>query len=282
MVADEAELARIAEVLDTPSTDPETIRLLLGQRIAARLLDLSKSIDAELEAIRDAAVALSTTPPTTTSTTTTFPTIASTTITSTTSASAPPGAVIAQAEGPADSTDPGGAGVTSTSEAASSETRVPATSTTELVVSLDPQDLPEEEVLGVFEDAGLIELDDLASVVEPSERLTIVVIGQPSSGHDIGTVVAGMFAELLGADPGLPVVVAEATEFAESDESVAPSLVGAVRGDPDWRRTITTVDTLDDARGGIALVLAIEAMAQGRVGHYGDNDGSSRLLPLPP
>lgn len=270
VVADDAEVLRLAEALGLPSAEADTLRRVLGERIGAQLVELSAAIDA-----RRAAAAAASTTTTSTSTTTTVPPstvpVAQTAVATTTEGDpTPPVSVPGGPDPDPATTDEGGA-----------TTRPATTTTTEPVPTLEATDLPDDDALGELEDAGLLELDDLTRVAEPGRRLTIVVMAQRSGGHDVRAVIGGVVAEVLGADRRPEMLVAEATDHGDDDESVAPSLVGWVRDDPERRRTVSTVDTLDDVRGWLAVVLAIDELAQGATGHYGDDDGSRRLLPLP-
>lgn len=58
-----------------------------------------------------------------------------------------------------------------------------------------------------------------------------------------------------------------------------PEFVSALRADGDIAPRLSTVDNLDDYRGRVAAVLAIERARQGRTGHYGFGPDAQRMLP---
>jgi hypothetical protein len=90
----------------------------------------------------------------------------------------------------------------------------------------------------------------------------------------------------LAADGSVPVVAVQPTpepEEASGDEGEDPPtpLVADIRDDSDLKARLSTVDDLDRIAGGVAMVLATADASPGRpiIGHYGTDDGASRLLP---
>ena len=59
------------------------------------------------------------------------------------------------------------------------------------------------------------------------------------------------------------------------------AVVRGVREDAALSRVVSTVDDLDDARGQVALTLAVQELGTGRAGHYGEGPGASSQLPTP-
>jgi hypothetical protein len=53
-----------------------------------------------------------------------------------------------------------------------------------------------------------------------------------------------------------------------------------VRLDNKLRKAVSTVDNAEAFDGWAAVVLALDAQRQGRVGHYGVGDGAESLLPM--
>ena len=59
------------------------------------------------------------------------------------------------------------------------------------------------------------------------------------------------------------------------------AVVRGVREDPNLSRVVATVDDLDNARGQVALTLALQELGTGRAGHYGEGPGATSQLPTP-
>lgn len=76
------------------------------------------------------------------------------------------------------------------------------------------------------------------------------------------------------AGPVLAVVGSAAPE-----EDVVSDAVAVVREGEELREQVPTVDTLEHFHGWAAMVLALADVADGVVGHYGLDDGATRLLP---
>ncbi len=83
--------------------------------------------------------------------------------------------------------------------------------------------------------------------------------------------------ELAGRAPAR-VLAGEAGRDAKAgDPAIRAQFVGPLRADPNAK--VSTVDDLDQFAGRVAAVLALQAMREGRLGHYGVGPGASRLLP---
>ena len=86
--------------------------------------------------------------------------------------------------------------------------------------------------------------------------------------------------EALALAGGVPLVAAEpAAVGAEPDDR--PVFVGPLRGNGDVAARLSTVDNVDDYRGRVAVVLALDGLDQGRTGHFGVRPGAQRLVPEP-
>jgi hypothetical protein len=74
------------------------------------------------------------------------------------------------------------------------------------------------------------------------------------------------------------VLAAEAGRDAHgNDPAVRAQFVGPIRSESTVQ--VSTVDDLDQFAGRVAVVLALQGMGEGRVGHYGVGPGASALLP---
>jgi hypothetical protein len=129
-------------------------------------------------------------------------------------------------------------------------------------------------------DAGFLEYDrpegtelDVADVANPAAR--IVVVSGPSASVP-NEQAAQPLTKALGMRVNASVVAADTGP--DKDDKRA-TFVGPIRSDRDVSQRVSTVDDLDLVPGEVALVLAIEDLASGAVGHYGMT--ADRLLPEP-
>jgi hypothetical protein len=78
-------------------------------------------------------------------------------------------------------------------------------------------------------------------------------------------------------------LAAQPTRTARGDEAKSRHLeaeyVVALRQDNDVADRVSTVDDVNDYRGRVAAVLALEQLRTGRTGHYGFADGATAALP---
>jgi hypothetical protein len=147
--------------------------------------------------------------------------------------------------------------------------------------STDEADAAEPDDLGAVQallDAGFITfqpVDDGPEVPTIPDGVRVVLVGGSSALPD-DVVVRPLLDRLVGdATEPLPTIVTSALgEGADVSEVVA-----AVREDEGLRSTVATVDDLEHFQGWIAVVLALEDLAEGVVGHYGLGEGASSLLP---
>ena len=86
--------------------------------------------------------------------------------------------------------------------------------------------------------------------------------------------------ELLALEGGIPIVAAEPGAAAPKPED-RPPFVGPLRANSDVAARLSTVDNVDDYRGRVAVVLALDVLGQGRTGHFGVRPGAQRLVPEP-
>jgi hypothetical protein len=145
----------------------------------------------------------------------------------------------------------------------------------------DARDAPEVADLGEVQallDAGFIVFEQAGSGPEvpavPDGVRLVVIGGSPVVPDDV--VVQPLLARLTGdTDEATTTVVASA----RGDGQEVSEIVAAVRDDEHLRSVVSTVDDLDHFQGWMALVLAIEDVDEGIVGHYGLGPGASSLLP---
>jgi hypothetical protein len=141
------------------------------------------------------------------------------------------------------------------------------------------------EPLGALIDKGFARLEGVpggragvATLVIPSLRYIVVADGKAAAPNaELAQPLVDQLAE--GAAPR--VVAAEAGRNANGDEpAVRAQFLGPLRAQKDGR--VSTIDDLEEYAGRVATVLALQAMADGKVGHYGVGPGASRLLPDSP
>jgi hypothetical protein len=130
-------------------------------------------------------------------------------------------------------------------------------------------------------DAGLATVREAPGspglVLSPAPGLgaTVVVLGGPSKARsDLDDRIAGLLATTLASLEGSPVVVGA------GEPGAGPfHLIGRLReGD----QRVLTADGVDGPMGRVALILGLQAAAEGRFGDYGTGPGASSLLPEPP
>jgi hypothetical protein len=102
---------------------------------------------------------------------------------------------------------------------------------------------------------------------------TAVVILCPGNGSKLGkpdTFLLPLSASLSAANPPVRLVIGEA---GNRDLKTLPQLRsnGALKA--------ATVDGTDAVMGQLSLVLALEAMYRGQIGHYGTGENATSVLP---
>ncbi len=140
------------------------------------------------------------------------------------------------------------------------------------------------DVLEPLRQAGFLEFTDgdrseLAKFPRRAARV-LVVTGTNSDLSGTDTIVPFVSA-LIAANA--PTAVGEvydshdgASPMPQRGASVAP-----IRGDSALQQDVSTVDDLELAQGQVSVVIALEQLAGGTVGHYGYGQGASDG-PLPP
>lgn len=143
------------------------------------------------------------------------------------------------------------------------------------------------DVVVPLRDAGFLEFDP-----SPGQPLTLDQVA-------LGTANVVLISAANAAVPSDDLVVPLARAFVESgvavvaaqpeapeveDDAEAPPLAAAmaIRADDGLVARVPTVDNVDDYRGRVALVFALDELVEGRTGHYGTGDGAERLLPEAP
>lgn len=136
-------------------------------------------------------------------------------------------------------------------------------------------------------DAGFLEFDPIPDqplaidqVSLADADVVVVSSGQAAVAND---ELVAPFAHAL-VDLDVDVAVAEPTSSPPARGADEPPVGGAlaVRADDGLAARVTTVDNVDHFRGRVALVLALDDVADGRTGHYGTGEGAQRLLPEAP
>jgi hypothetical protein len=148
----------------------------------------------------------------------------------------------------------------------------------------------EPEVLARLREAGFVEYDvpdgDGDVVRLPASGLRIVVVSGPGASLSLGDALVPVLTDLASEDQPAPVVAVEPSAVPEDqadDEAAEERLVDVIRDDDVLSRSVSTVDDLDRVSGRIATILALvdAAPGDGRVGHYGTEDGAQLLPPDP-
>jgi hypothetical protein len=121
--------------------------------------------------------------------------------------------------------------------------------------------------------------DDIPALPASGARYVFV------SGHGAEVADADVLLPLLdnlAASGPAPVVAGQATA-SDAPDVVADRVVfvGSIRDDDLLRDRVSTVDDLETFAGWAAVVLALQNLPAGQIGHYGVGDGSSRLVPQP-
>ena len=117
---------------------------------------------------------------------------------------------------------------------------------------------------------------NLASWPQAGSRLLVI----DGSQGKVETTVAALPLVRAAAATGAVVALAEVFRPTDTVKARGPVVQG-VRGDHDLATRVATVDDLEESRGRVAVVLALEELGRGRAGHYGEGPGASRQLPEP-
>lgn len=146
----------------------------------------------------------------------------------------------------------------------------------------------EPELVAGLRAAGFVEYQLAGSDSEGPVRLRsggmrYVVVTGGSPDDAAVPFLRALVAELARTGP-VPVVVAQGAEGGvppgrDDEEASRTTAVGDLRADEELTTRLSTVDSLDTASGLLALVLALEDLAEGITGHYGVTGSAMRLLP---
>ena len=171
---------------------------------------------------------------------------------------------------------PGGSTTTPPTTAAPTTTAAPGTTVETAPLPAAPTGA---ELLGRLRDAGFLMYDapegvDVALAAIPKVGMRVVVVSA-ADAHLSNAAVTTPLTTLLVEQPGISVVAADATPVGTDD----PAFAAMVRADGELRRRVSTVDDVSEGYGQVALVLALEDLAGGAVGHYGV--AADQLLPPP-
>jgi hypothetical protein len=139
------------------------------------------------------------------------------------------------------------------------------------------------DTLVALADAGLVTFDTLGGGAVsldswPSTGSRLVVIDGSQAHPAPGTVAIPILRAAAAA--GGREVLAEVFR-PTATQKARGAVVRGVRDDAALSRVVSTVDDLDDARGQVALTLAIQELGTGRAGHYGEGPGATSQLPTP-
>ncbi len=128
-------------------------------------------------------------------------------------------------------------------------------------------------------DTYVVLVDSIRNDKEPGFAVARELVESLEQRGDIRLTVASN-SKKLAADRGKSAVQTEATAIKKAKENVALyPLLSFARAD--YPATTTTVDNVDELAGRIALVLAVDDLGRGVVGHYGTSVGAKRLVPKP-
>ncbi|MFP5321486.1 MAG: copper transporter [Acidimicrobiia bacterium] len=137
------------------------------------------------------------------------------------------------------------------------------------------EELPEVQALF---DAGFISFESIAEGADapalPAGVRVVLVGGSPTVPDDV--VLRPLLDRIVDdVEEPLDTVLTSAL----GAEGQVSEIVAAVRDDDRLRSLVSTVDDIERFQGWVALVLAVEDLDDGVVGHYGLGEGASSLLP---
>ncbi|MGH9285029.1 MAG: copper transporter [Acidimicrobiales bacterium] len=120
---------------------------------------------------------------------------------------------------------------------------------------------------------------DLSLLPRSGTRFIVVSSDQPEVPN---TDLAAVLVKELARAGTVPVLAAEVGHPVEGRTDTRGAFVLSLRSDTEVSGRISTVDNLEDWRGRVAAVLALEDLRAGRTGHFGIGPRAERLLPAPP
>ncbi len=140
------------------------------------------------------------------------------------------------------------------------------------------------DAIAELRDAGFVDFDppegaepQTTGLGSPGTRLLFV--SGPGAVLDDDLWARPLAAALVGQAPRpplLPLLVAEAYAPGVEDQA---RLTATLRADDGLSARLSTVNRIDDFAGQLAVVLALQDLGEGRVGHYGRD--AQRLIPAP-
>jgi hypothetical protein len=137
----------------------------------------------------------------------------------------------------------------------------------------EPLDEAGESILAGLDTAELL---SLTGDVDSRGSLVVVLAGEPYGSADdrdgAGSILASLASVLDERSDGLVL----AGPVASSAED---GLVGTLRADPATADQLSTVDAVERTAGAVVVVLALEAEADGRSGHYGTGAAGDGAVP---
>lgn len=136
-------------------------------------------------------------------------------------------------------------------------------------------------VFDALSDAGFVELAAVGDVAaDPTaiaaDGVRVVIVDGPGGaldGSEWGEFLVGGLT--AAARPTVLAQIADPDDEAEGAERVA-----FVRDDENLAAAVSTVDDLELLEGRVATALALEALGEGRVGHYGFGPGAETAVPV--
>ncbi|MBW3548389.1 MAG: copper transporter [Actinobacteria bacterium] len=145
-----------------------------------------------------------------------------------------------------------------------------------------------DELLAELRAAGFVDYDPPEGREEgvsdlPMTGVTVVLVsdGSATLGYEewVRPLVEDLTADRDGdGRPDVPLLAVEALGAEEVGEGEA-EFTQELRADDTLSARLSTVNNVDRFAGRLAAVLAIQDLAEGRVGHYGR--GAQRLIPAP-
>lgn len=169
-------------------------------------------------------------------------------------------------------------------DGATTTTAPPATTTTTEASEPAGLDGDQPEIITTLLDRGYLELqpgpgrdDGDAVLAETGYRYVYLGSGNPDDG---ATDLLYALLPAGGDGAALPVVVAAGSPLPTADgEDANPSIVARVREDDERSGRYTTVDDIETFSGLAATVFSVADLGAVPVGHYGQADGASAVLP---
>jgi hypothetical protein len=136
------------------------------------------------------------------------------------------------------------------------------------------------DFLRLLDDAGLASVrGPLGQDGVATGDLELVVLGGLTKDADLAPVLQPALEAIAAGGRPLAVAADAPLDRPLGDGEQAYGVVSAARSNRRVRDSVSTVDHVGDFAGVSALVLALAALPEGQVGHYGVDDGADSLLP---